>query len=70
MQRYVRYRKPTYRIPFLYQIGSAASVDAASMDSHVGLDYIVDNPDYCVKLASGNLLDVPDFIILQDYITY
>lgn len=23
------------------------------MDSHVGLDYIVDNPDYCVKLASG-----------------
>jgi len=39
-----------------------AFVDAASMDSHVGLDYIVDNPDYCVKLASGNLLDVPDFI--------
>ncbi|KAL6253627.1 hypothetical protein P5V15_015933 [Pogonomyrmex californicus] len=24
------------------------------MDSHVGLDYIVDNPDYCVKLASDN----------------
>lgn len=23
------------------------------MDSHVGLDYIVDNPDYCIKLASG-----------------
>ncbi|KAM0729484.1 FH2 domain-containing protein 1 [Formica fusca] len=23
------------------------------MDSHVGLDYIVDNPDYCVKLASA-----------------
>ncbi|XP_035740282.1 formin-J-like isoform X2 [Vespa mandarinia] len=24
-----------------------------NMDSHVGLDYIVDNPDYCVKLASA-----------------
>jgi hypothetical protein len=23
------------------------------MDSNVGLDYIVDNPDYCDKLASG-----------------
>ncbi|KAI4473182.1 hypothetical protein M0802_016271 [Mischocyttarus mexicanus] len=23
------------------------------MDSHVGLDYIVDNPDYCIKLASA-----------------
>ncbi|XP_033218569.1 uncharacterized protein LOC117173991 isoform X2 [Belonocnema kinseyi] len=23
------------------------------MDSHVGLDYIVDNPDYCTKLASA-----------------
>ncbi|XP_043582557.1 uncharacterized protein LOC122567722 isoform X2 [Bombus pyrosoma] len=23
------------------------------MDSHVGLDYIVDNPDYCVKLATA-----------------
>ncbi|KAG5307322.1 FHDC1 protein, partial [Acromyrmex insinuator] len=23
------------------------------MDSHVGLDYIVDNPEYCVKLASA-----------------
>ncbi|XP_034177466.2 FH2 domain-containing protein formin 3 isoform X2 [Osmia lignaria lignaria] len=23
------------------------------MDSHVGLDYIVDNPDYCAKLASA-----------------
>lgn len=30
---------------------------AASMDSHVGLDYIVDNPDYCVKLASGKSYD-------------
>lgn len=35
------------------QTESAASADAANMDSHVGLDYIVDNPDYCVKLASA-----------------
>ncbi|XP_018378457.1 PREDICTED: uncharacterized protein LOC108771055 isoform X2 [Trachymyrmex cornetzi] len=34
-------------------IGSAASTDTANMDSHVGLDYIVDNPEYCVKLASA-----------------
>lgn len=27
--------------------------NAVNMDSHVGLDYIVDNPDYCVKLASA-----------------
>ena len=27
--------------------------NAADMDSHVGLDYIVDNPDYCVKLATA-----------------
>ncbi|KAF3420633.1 hypothetical protein E2986_02387 [Frieseomelitta varia] len=27
--------------------------NAANMDSHVGLDYIVDNPDYCVKLATA-----------------
>lgn len=26
------------------------------MDSHVGLDYIVDNPDYCVKLATGKII--------------
>lgn len=31
----------------------AASTDTANMDSHVGLDYIVDNPEYCVKLASA-----------------
>lgn len=36
------------------------------MDSHVGLDYIVDNPDYCVKLASGKLFGVPDSVILRD----
>ncbi|XP_012532243.2 uncharacterized protein LOC105834370 isoform X1 [Monomorium pharaonis] len=29
------------------------AAEAADMDSHVGLDYIVDNPDYCVKLASA-----------------
>ncbi|XP_076638635.1 FH2 domain-containing protein formin 3 isoform X2 [Colletes latitarsis] len=29
------------------------STNAVNMDSHVGLDYIVDNPDYCVKLASA-----------------
>ncbi|XP_018047519.1 PREDICTED: uncharacterized protein LOC108686621 isoform X3 [Atta colombica] len=34
-------------------IESAAPTDTANMDSHVGLDYIVDNPEYCVKLASA-----------------
>lgn len=29
--------------------------NAVNMDSNVGLDYIVDNPDYCNKLASGKL---------------
>lgn len=33
--------------------------DAVKMDSHVGLDYIVENPDYCSKLASGkNNIDI------------
>ncbi|KAG7204182.1 hypothetical protein KM043_002019 [Ampulex compressa] len=32
---------------------STVSTNAVNMDSHVGLDYIVDNPDYCVKLASA-----------------
>ncbi|XP_076666241.1 FH2 domain-containing protein formin 3 isoform X2 [Andrena cerasifolii] len=31
----------------------AASTNAVNMDSNVGLDYIVDNPDYCAKLASA-----------------
>lgn len=35
---------------------TSADAPASIMDSHVGLDYIVDNPDYCVKLASGKLL--------------
>nr|XP_031825302.1 uncharacterized protein LOC116423815 [Nomia melanderi] len=33
--------------------GDTTNANAGNMDSHVGLDYIVDNPDYCVKLASA-----------------
>ncbi|KMQ96916.1 fh2 domain-containing protein 1 [Lasius niger] len=35
------------------------------MDSHVGLDYIVDNPDYCVKLASDTPQEIPFLSVLQ-----
>lgn len=30
--------------------------NAVNMDSNIGLDCIVDNPDYCSKLASGKWL--------------
>lgn len=37
----------------LFKIVLRVITNAFTMDSNVGLDYIVDNPDYCKKLASG-----------------
>lgn len=39
-----------------FRFGAEHFPNVVNMDSHVGLDYIVDNPDYCVKLASGKII--------------
>lgn len=42
-------------IYFYFRTATSVITNAVSMDSNVGLDYIVGNPDYCNKLASGKI---------------
>lgn len=51
-----KYRKHHNHIFVRFRFEAEHFPNAVNMDSHVGLDYIVDNPDYCVKLASGKII--------------
>ena len=46
----------TWNLIVSFRFGAKHLPNAVNMDSHVGLDYIVDNPDYCAKLATGKII--------------
>lgn len=41
-----------------YRNGDSEGYQNLDMESRIGLDYIVENPEYTVKLATGNYLTV------------